>query len=98
MKSGWCWLSARRDWLLHSNHRLAHWYNAVVSLRGTSHASRYGATILENAGLPELVAGSDTEYINKAVRIARSLPILREFHAKLRRAVQKSRLMDGAAH
>ena len=70
----------------------------VVSLRGTSHASRYGATILENAGLPELVAGSDTEYINKAVRIARSLPILKEFHAKLRRAVQKSRLMDGAAY
>ena len=70
----------------------------VVSLRGATHASRYGATILEHAGLSELVAENEAEYVKKALRIARSLPILREFHANLRRALQTSRLMDGTAY
>lgn len=67
----------------------------VISLRGATHAARYGATILENAGLPELVADTETEYVNKAVRIAGSLPVLREFHKGLRRVLQQSRLMNG---
>lgn len=70
----------------------------VISLRGTTHASRYGATILEHAGLPELVAENGAEYVKKALRVARSLPILRKFHANLRQALRSSRLMDGSAY
>lgn len=70
----------------------------VISLRGTTHASRYGATILEHAGLPELVAENGAEYVKKALRVARSLPILRKFHANLRQVLRSSRLMDGSAY
>ena len=70
----------------------------VITRRGTTHGSRYGATILENAGLPELVANCDVDYVRKAVQIANSLPILKRFHSDLRKVVKKSRLMDGNAY
>ncbi len=70
----------------------------VVSLRGATHGSSYGATILENAGLPELVAANEIEYVRKAARIASSLPILEKFHSGLRAVVEHSRLMDGPAY
>ncbi len=66
----------------------------VISLRGSTHASRIGTSILENAGLPELVAANSIEYVKKAVRIAGSMPILVKFHGGLRKVVRKSRLMD----
>ncbi len=70
----------------------------VVSLRGTTHSSSYGATILENAGLPELIAANEIEYVRKAARIASSMPILEKFHSGLRAVVEKSRLMDGPTY
>ena len=70
----------------------------VVSLRGTTHGSRFGASILENAGVSELVAESEMEYVNKAVQIARTPSILAQFHAGLREALLHSRLMDSAGY
>lgn len=67
----------------------------VITRKGITHGSRYGATILENAGLPELVAKSDVDYVRKAVQIANSMEILEKFHSGLRAVVKKSRLMDG---
>ena len=66
----------------------------VISLKGKTHASRMGASILENAGLPELVAANGGEYVRKAARIAESMPILVKFHGGLREVVRGSRLMD----
>lgn len=66
----------------------------VVSLKGTTHASRMGESILENAGLPELIAANGGEYARKAARIAGSMPILEKFHGGLRDVVRGSRLMD----
>ncbi|MCR5558772.1 MAG: hypothetical protein K6F62_00225 [Schwartzia sp.] len=67
----------------------------VITRKGNTHGSRYGATILENAGLPELVAKNDGDYVRKAVQIANSMEILEKFHSGLRNVVKKSRLMDG---
>lgn len=67
----------------------------VITRKGNTHGSRYGATILENAGLPELVAKNDVDYVRKAVQIANSMEILEKFHSGLRNVVKKSRLMDG---
>ena len=66
----------------------------VVSLRGNTHGSRFGVSILENADLPELVAVNDGEYIKKAVRLATETEILGRFHAELRGFLQRSPLMD----
>ena len=66
----------------------------VISLKGATHAARMGASILENAGLPELVAANGLEYVRKAARIAGSMPILVKFHGGLREVVKGSRLMD----
>ncbi len=70
----------------------------VVSLKGTTHASRVGTSILENAGLPELVAANEIEYIKKAARIAESMQILVKFHGGLREVVRGSRLMDAKGY
>ncbi len=66
----------------------------VISLKGATHAARMGTSILENAGLPELVAANGLEYVRKAARIAGSMPILVKFHGGLREVVRGSRLMD----
>ena len=70
----------------------------VISLKGSTHAARIGTSILENAGLPELVASNGTEYVRKAARIAGSLPILVKFHGGLREVMRGSRLMDAKGY
>lgn len=70
----------------------------VISLRGNTHGSRFGTSILENADLPELVAPNETEYVNKAVKIALSPDILAEFHAGLRGFMQRSPLMNAEGY
>lgn len=67
----------------------------VVALRGRSHGTRFGASLLENAGVPELVAESEMEYVKKAVQLASSPDILQQFHAGLRDELRRSPLMDG---
>ncbi len=70
----------------------------VVTLKGTSHASSYGATILEAAGLPELIAHTELEYARKAARIAKSMEILEKFHSGLRDVMTQSRLMNASLY
>lgn len=67
----------------------------VVTLRGRSHGSRFGASLLENAGVAELIAESEMEYVKKAVQLATSPEILQQFHAGLRKELLRSPLMDG---
>ena len=70
----------------------------VVTLRGRTHGARFGASILESAGVPELVADSDMDYVKRAVQIASSPEVLGTFHARLRETMEQSPLMDGLAY
>ncbi len=67
----------------------------VVTLRGRSHGARFGASLLENAGVAELIAESEMEYVKKAVQLAASPEILQRFHEGLRQEMERSALMDG---
>ncbi len=70
----------------------------VIALRGKTHGSRYGASILTAAGLPELVANSPREYVAKAVHLATNGILLNKLHRELPELLRNSRLMDGKAY
>lgn len=68
-----------------------------VTLAGDSFVSRMGVSLLTNAGLPELIAGSEDEYRDKAVALANDRDRLRQTRRGLRERVQNSPLMDQKA-
>jgi predicted O-linked N-acetylglucosamine transferase (SPINDLY family) len=53
-----------------------------------------GLSVLTNAGLPELVAFSEDDYVAIAVQLAHDLPRLAELRRTLRPRMQASPLMD----
>ncbi|MEO8225563.1 MAG: tetratricopeptide repeat protein [Gammaproteobacteria bacterium] len=67
----------------------------VITLAGYHHASRVGVSLLTRVGLPELIAGSDDDYVAKAVALAGDLPRLTTLHAALRERLLASPLCDG---
>jgi predicted O-linked N-acetylglucosamine transferase (SPINDLY family) len=66
----------------------------VVSLAGNMPVSRAGLSQLTNLGLPELVAYSETEYVNTAESLSGDLPRLAQLRATLRDRMKTSVLMD----
>jgi predicted O-linked N-acetylglucosamine transferase (SPINDLY family) len=66
----------------------------VVSLAGTTHASRTGASILGHAGLAELVAATPDGYVEKAVALARDGERLAALRSGLRARLRSSALLD----
>jgi predicted O-linked N-acetylglucosamine transferase (SPINDLY family) len=66
----------------------------VVTLRGATHASRMGASLLHAAGMPELVANSEDEFVAHAVRLALDLPALARLRAGMRERLAASPLLD----
>ena len=70
----------------------------VVTLAGTRHGARLGASLLSNAGLPELIAGTPAEYKKIAVSLARDTERCVNLHRTLPGLMQASRLMDGRAY
>jgi len=66
----------------------------VVSLAGETPVSRAGLSLLTNLGLPELVARSETEFVNIAEGLARDLPRLAELRSTLRDRMERSVPMD----
>jgi len=66
----------------------------VVSLAGETPVSRAGLSLLTNLGLPELVARSETEFVNIAEGLASDLPRLAELRSTLRDRMERSVLMD----
>jgi len=66
----------------------------VVSLAGETPVSRAGLSQLSNLGLPELVAHSESEYVNIAEVLATDLPRLAQLRATLRHRMESSVLMD----
>ena len=66
----------------------------VIVLRGKSHGSRFGTSILTAADLPELIAINPMDYIKKAVQIGQQKAFIAGYHAGLREQLLKSKLMD----
>jgi predicted O-linked N-acetylglucosamine transferase (SPINDLY family) len=58
----------------------------VVSLVGQRHAERIGASMLTHAGVPELIAATEREFIECAIRLALDEPWRRELSARLKAA------------
>ena len=70
----------------------------VVTLAGRSHHARFGKSILENAGLPELVAATPEAYVQIAEALAADLPRLRTLRQTLRRRLRESPIMDAGSY
>jgi len=66
----------------------------VITLAGSVYASRTGISLLSNAGLPEFVAVTSEEYVEKAVRLAGDLQRLESLRRGLREMMTRSSLTD----
>jgi len=69
----------------------------VVSLATTRSFGRSGATILANAGLPDLVTAAADDYVERAVELAGDRDRLRKLRASLRDTMARSPLADASA-
>ncbi len=67
-----------------------------VTLAGRPSVGRLGAAILEGVGHAELVAYSESEYVNKLVALAKDSETLQALRSNLRHELQASPLMDEA--
>jgi protein O-GlcNAc transferase len=65
-----------------------------VTLSGRPSVGRIGSSILEGIGHPEWVAGTEDEYVEKAVALASDLLALAALRAALRAQMEASPLMD----
>ena len=70
----------------------------VVTLAGNRHGARFGASLLCNVGLGELVAESTEAYVERAVGIASDPALLAALHAAIPRMMRASPLMDGQGY
>ena len=68
----------------------------VVTLAGERFCARMGLSVLENVGLPELVAHAVPDYVRIAVALARDPPRIAALRASLRARMAASPLCDGA--
>ncbi len=69
----------------------------VVTLAGVAHVSRVGVSLLRAAGLSDLVASTEDEYVAIAARLASDVAALRAGREALRVRVSASPLCDGPA-
>ncbi|MCR9256040.1 MAG: hypothetical protein NXI16_08085 [Alphaproteobacteria bacterium] len=70
----------------------------VITLDGRFTMARMGTSILTRAGLPELVARSEAEYVEKARTLAQDPDRLARLRAGMRSHLAGSLLMDAEAH
>jgi predicted O-linked N-acetylglucosamine transferase (SPINDLY family) len=74
------------------------WMSApAVTLAGEYFTARMGVTILNNVGLPELIADNEEAYVDVAVGLASDPSRLRAVRSNLRQRMSNSRMMDFAA-
>jgi predicted O-linked N-acetylglucosamine transferase (SPINDLY family) len=69
----------------------------VVVLEGGTHASRADVSMLNNVGLPQLIAKTGDDYVDIAVKLAHDLPQLADMRANLRDMMARSPNADGRA-
>ena len=66
----------------------------VISLFGDRHGTRFGLSILSNAGIGELAVATPEEYIDGAVALAGDRELLSVLHKNLRNMTESSHLMN----
>jgi len=66
----------------------------VITLSGYTHASRVGASLLSNTGIPEFIAKTTDEYVEIAMRLSNNVEKLRLLRTKLRDMMVHSPLTD----
>lgn len=69
----------------------------VVTLAGDRHMGRVGVSLLTGAGLPELIAATQEDFVRIAAGLADDRDRLKTLHRELRDRVSASPLCDGAA-
>ena len=69
----------------------------VVTLAGVRHAARVGVSILNGAGLAEMVAADENEYIDIAVRLAQNRERLARLREGMRERLKASPLCDATS-
>jgi protein O-GlcNAc transferase len=67
----------------------------VITLRGNRHAGRMVASVLTQIGLPDFIAESPEQYVEKAVQAAQDIERLAKLRSELRDLVKNSPLCDG---
>jgi protein O-GlcNAc transferase len=67
----------------------------VITLAGDRHLSRVGLSILQQVGLPDCVANTEDEYIEKAVTLGGDTAVLSSLRNSLRADMQASFLCNG---
>ena len=70
----------------------------VVTLAGESHGARFGASLLTNAHLPELVAQTPPDYVRIAAGLASDPATLRALRRNLRTMLRHAPLTDAAGY
>lgn len=70
----------------------------VVTLAGRMHVSRVGVSLLTNAGLPELIAHTDEEFVSIAAGLARDRERLAGLRSGLRERFVASPVCDAGAY
>jgi len=70
----------------------------VLTVGGSTHASRVGVSLLSAIGLEELIASDRQHYITKAVALAADRARLTTLRSSLRERVRQSPLCDGPAY
>ena len=66
----------------------------VINFYGERHSTRFGKSILESIGLPELSVNSVEDYINRAVGLAKDFETLNLLHKNLRDMFLNSSALD----
>jgi protein O-GlcNAc transferase len=66
----------------------------VVTLAGTTHVARVGASLLTHLGAPEWIAQSPEDYVKRCIALATDLPKLAGIRAGLRDRFRASPLGD----
>jgi predicted O-linked N-acetylglucosamine transferase (SPINDLY family) len=69
----------------------------VLALAGERHAARVGASLLTQVGLPDLIATTVEDYVERAVALATSHDKLAELRKDLRGRMAASPLCDATA-
>lgn len=69
----------------------------VLTLAGESSFERAGASILTAANLPQFIAKSQSDYVERAIAICRSPSQLTPIRKNLRKRLKETLLLDGAA-
>ena len=66
----------------------------VITLRGNTHVSSVGNSILTTLGFTEFIALSPAEYINKAVSLSQDISKLQDYHSSISQKMLESKLCD----